>query len=117
MVASFSIYDLANAQGLRGKGETRMERIVYKFPLDSSINLKPLRVALGLNRPEFAAELGVSFYTVQRWESGGKLVNKSALKLLEQFLRRRGVTSDKFTVSGDFENRHNPPAVPIDINY
>ena len=94
-----------------------MERILYKFPLDSSINVKPLRVALGLNRTEFAAELGVSSYTLERWEGGGKLVNKSALKLLEHLLRRRGVTSDKFSVSADFENRHNPPAVPIDINY
>jgi putative transcriptional regulator len=94
-----------------------MESIIYRFPLNSNINLKPLRAALGLNRTEFAAELGVSFYTVQRWENGGSLVNKSALKLLEQLLRRRGVTSDKFTVSADVENRHNPPAVPIDINY
>jgi len=94
-----------------------MERILYKFPLDSSINIKPLRVALGLNRTEFAAELGVSVYTVQRWESGGRLLNSSALKLLEHLLRRRGVTSDMFSVSANVEDRNNPPGVRIDINY
>src|SRR5256885_11570273 len=111
MGLSFSSYELAHAQqSLRKfcaeRKRTRLERILYKFPLDSSINIKPLRVALGLNRTEFAAELGVSSYTVERWEGGGKLVNKSALKLLEHLLRRRGVTSDKFSVSADFENRH-----------
>lgn len=45
-----------------------------------------LRQHLNLSQEKFAARLGVSFKTVNRWERGHSLPSAMALKLIEELL-------------------------------
>jgi len=83
-----------------------MESLVYTLPLKANIRLRPLRKALGMTREELAVELCVSADSIGRWERGTSSVNKSARKLLENLLRRRGISGDKFLVDA-LPNRPN----------
>jgi putative transcriptional regulator len=52
--------------------------------------LKELRARLGLSQEHLAAELGVSFPTVSRWERGKSKPNASAFTILNQYMNRVG---------------------------
>jgi putative transcriptional regulator len=47
--------------------------------------LRNLRATLGLSQEQLARELGVSYVTVNRWESGRARISPAAAKRLEAF--------------------------------
>lgn len=54
---------------------------------DRSTLIKELRARLGLTQEKFAARLGVSFPTINRWENGRSIPSPLALQRIEQILR------------------------------
>ncbi|MEP0917205.1 helix-turn-helix domain-containing protein [Leptolyngbya sp. DQ-M1] len=52
--------------------------------------IRQLRQHLNLSQEKFAAKLGVSFKTVNRWERGHSLPSPMALKLIEAQLKTLG---------------------------
>ena len=55
--------------------------------LDLSILIRSLRERLGLTQEKFAAKLGVTFASVNRWENGKAKPSPLALKQVEDLLR------------------------------
>ena len=49
--------------------------------------VRQLRERLGLTQEKFAARLGVSFPTINRWENGRSIPSPLALQRIEQILR------------------------------
>lgn len=49
-----------------------------------------LRQQLNLSQKQFAAKVGVSFKTVNRWENGHTEPSRIALKLIEEMLLKMG---------------------------
>jgi putative transcriptional regulator len=54
---------------------------------DKSKLVKQLRERLGLTQEKFAARLGVSFPTINRWENARSIPSPLALQRIEQILR------------------------------
>jgi putative transcriptional regulator len=54
---------------------------------DISQLLPDLRVRTGLTQEKFAAKLGVTFPTINRWENGRAKTSPLALKQIESLLR------------------------------
>ncbi len=52
--------------------------------------VRHLRQHLNLSQEKFAAKLGVSFKTVNRWERGHSVPSPMALKLIEDLLESLG---------------------------
>jgi putative transcriptional regulator len=52
--------------------------------------VRELRFRLGLTREQFAAELGVTFASINRWENRKVQPSPMALKLLRQRLEQMG---------------------------
>jgi DNA-binding transcriptional regulator YiaG len=52
--------------------------------------IRHLRQHLNLSQEKFAAKLGVSFKTVNRWEKGHTVPSPMALKLIEELLKSIG---------------------------
>ncbi|MCC5629491.1 helix-turn-helix domain-containing protein [Nostoc sphaeroides CHAB 2801] len=52
--------------------------------------IRELRQQLDLSQEKFAAKLGVSLRTVNRWENGSTVPSQMALKLIEEMLRKMG---------------------------
>lgn len=52
--------------------------------------IRELRLGLGLTQEEFAAELGVTCSSVNRWENQRGKPSKLALKLIEGMLQTMG---------------------------
>ncbi|MCT7992450.1 helix-turn-helix domain-containing protein [Laspinema olomoucense] len=52
--------------------------------------IRTLRKRLNLSQEKFAARLGVSFQTVNRWEKGRAVPSPMAIKLIELQLRQMG---------------------------
>ena len=50
----------------------------------TDIDVRALRDALGMTQEEFAREVGVSFTTVSRWETGRGTPSRLARRQLEQ---------------------------------
>ncbi|MFA6132841.1 MAG: helix-turn-helix transcriptional regulator [Phycisphaerae bacterium] len=48
--------------------------------------IRELRKAMGLTQEQFAAKVGVTFSTVNRWESGKSLPSPLALRRIEELL-------------------------------
>lgn len=46
--------------------------------------IKKLRIALGLTQEQFAAKVGVTFSTVNRWENGKGKPSPLAMKQIEE---------------------------------
>ena len=76
-----SAYALKNALAYKGKAqqgavisslfnEGLKKNEVKKYSKDISKMIKDLRIALGLTQEQFAAKVGVTFSTVNRWENG-----------------------------------------------
>jgi transcriptional regulator with XRE-family HTH domain len=59
-------------------------------PLKISDLIRELRQQLALSQEKFAAELGVSLRTVNRWENGSTVPSQMALKLIEEMLQKMG---------------------------
>ena len=49
--------------------------------------VRQLRERLGLTQEKFAARLGVSFPTINRWENGRSIPSPLALQRIEQILQ------------------------------
>jgi putative transcriptional regulator len=68
--------------------------IIVAMPLTQSLPIsdliRHLRQHLKLSQEKFAAKLGVSFKTVNRWEKGHSLPSPMALKLIEDLLQSIG---------------------------
>ncbi|MCL6749593.1 helix-turn-helix domain-containing protein [Nostoc sp. CCCryo 231-06] len=52
--------------------------------------IRELRQQLDLSQEKFAAKLGVSLRTVNRWENGSTVPSQMALKLIEEMLQKMG---------------------------
>ncbi|MBD6616519.1 helix-turn-helix transcriptional regulator [Komarekiella sp. 'clone 1'] len=61
-----------------------------KKPLKTSDLIRELRQQLDLSQEKFAAKLGVSLRTVNRWENGYAMPSQMALKLIEEMLQKMG---------------------------
>ena len=57
---------------------------------DTSSLIHALRQQLGLTQEKFAAKLGVTCLTVNRWENGRAKPSPMALRLIESMLREMG---------------------------
>ncbi|MEH2381525.1 MAG: helix-turn-helix transcriptional regulator [Nostoc sp.] len=64
-------------------------------PLKTSDLIRELRQQLDLSQEKFAAKLGVSVRTVNRWENGSTLPSQMALKLIEEMLHKMGKAGKK----------------------
>lgn len=52
--------------------------------------IRTLRKRMNLSQEKFAAYLGVSFQTINRWEKGRATPSQMAIKLIELQLRQMG---------------------------
>jgi putative transcriptional regulator len=52
--------------------------------------VRELRFRLGLTQEQFAAELGVTFVSVNRWENSKTQPSPMALKLMRQIIEEMG---------------------------
>ncbi|MBW4426711.1 MAG: helix-turn-helix domain-containing protein [Nostoc desertorum CM1-VF14] len=52
--------------------------------------IRELRQHLALSQEKFAAKLGVSMRTVNRWENGSTVPSQMALKLIQEMLQKMG---------------------------
>jgi transcriptional regulator with XRE-family HTH domain len=52
--------------------------------------VRELRGRLGLTQEKFAAKVGVTFPTINRWENGRAKPSPLALQRLEDFIRKMG---------------------------
>ncbi|MEH2254800.1 helix-turn-helix domain-containing protein [Nostoc sp.] len=59
-------------------------------PLKISDLIRQLRQQLHLSQKKFAAKLGVSLRTINRWENGSTVPSQMALKLIEEMLEKMG---------------------------
>ncbi|MDZ8035024.1 MULTISPECIES: helix-turn-helix transcriptional regulator [unclassified Nostoc] len=59
-------------------------------PLKISDFIRQLRQQLDLSQEKFAAKLGVSLRTINRWENGATVPSQMALKLIEEMLEKMG---------------------------
>ncbi|MEH2081116.1 MAG: helix-turn-helix transcriptional regulator [Nostoc sp.] len=59
-------------------------------PLKISDLIRQLRQQLNLSQEKFAAKLGVSLRTINRWENGSTVPSQMALKLIEEMLEKMG---------------------------
>ncbi|MEH1842891.1 MAG: helix-turn-helix domain-containing protein [Nostoc sp.] len=57
--------------------------------------IRELRQQLDLSQQKFAAKLGVSLRTVNRWENGFTEPSQMALKLIEEMLQKIGEPGKK----------------------
>jgi putative transcriptional regulator len=71
---------------------------MYSFPIDDSVEqtqapevlVREMRKRLKLTQEEFAARLGVTFISINRWENAKTHPSKMAMKLLKGMLVEMG---------------------------
>ena len=61
---------------------------------DNAGNVRALRRRLGMSQEKFAAEIGVSFSTVNRWENAHRQPSPLSWRAVQEFARRRGLRED-----------------------
>lgn len=54
--------------------------------IDLVDRVKEMRLSMGLTQEEFAAKLGVTFCTVNRWENRKSKPSRMAVKILKQMM-------------------------------
>ena len=59
-----------------------------------SEKIKQIRRRAFLNQEDFAKTLGVSFITVNRWETGKSMPNLKAMKSIDAYCKRNGIDFD-----------------------
>lgn len=62
--------------------------------MNFSENIKQIRMQLFLSQEALAKELGISFATVNRWESGKTKPTYKTMKLLDDYCKKNGVPFD-----------------------
>ena len=65
--------------------------------------IRELRQRTGLTQEKFAAKLGVTFPTINRWENGRAKPSPLAMKQVEDLLRSMGDKGADLLESGFFE--------------
>lgn len=68
---------------------TTKKPLVIKQPEVGKL-IRELRLLTGLTQEQFAAKLGVTYPTINRWENGRSKPSPMAMKLIEQKLRDLG---------------------------
>lgn len=63
--------------------------------MDFSQRIKEIRQESFMSQEDFAKELGVSFSTVNRWETGKTLPNYKTMKKISDFCKDRGIPCPK----------------------
>ena len=63
-----------------------------------SHDIKKVRTGMLLSQQDFAAELGVAFSTVNRWENGKAMPTFKAMKAIDTFCKKNNVDYDIKTV-------------------
>ena len=58
------------------------------------VEIKKVRQNAFLSQQDFAKELGVSFSTVNRWETGKTRPTYKAMKAIDDFCKKNGVAFD-----------------------
>ena len=61
--------------------------------MDIAAEIKRVRQRSMLSQEEMARELGVSFATVNRWETGRAKPTYRTLRLIDDFCQKRGIES------------------------
>ena len=61
---------------------------------DVSVTVRDLRARLGLTREQFAAKVGVTWSTVNRWENGRGRPSPLALQHIEELLQDERKAAD-----------------------
>ena len=69
--------------------------------MEFAYKLKYIREQINISQEHHAKELGVSFATVNRWESGKFMPNYKALKALEDFYKKNAMGRNKMTEIGE----------------
>ena len=62
--------------------------------MNFSEKIKQIRQQRFLSQEAFAKELGVSFVTVNRWESGKTKPTYKTMKLLDDYCKKSGIAFD-----------------------
>ncbi len=60
--------------------------------MDYQSKIKRIRQFLNLTQESLAHELGVSFATINRWETGKSLPSKLACRVIDEYYRKHHVT-------------------------
>ncbi|MBP3237791.1 MAG: helix-turn-helix transcriptional regulator [Lachnospiraceae bacterium] len=58
-------------------------------------DIKKLRQECLLSQESFAKEIGVSFSTVNRWETGKCIPSYNAMKRIDEFFKNKNIACDK----------------------
>ena len=59
-----------------------------------SNEIKEIRKQCLMSQSDFAKELGVSFATVNRWETGKAKPNLKTMKLIDEYCKKNGIDFD-----------------------
>ncbi len=62
--------------------------------MEISTEIKRIRQSTMLSQEEFARELGVSFATVNRWETGRAKPTYRTLRLIDEYCKNHNITFD-----------------------
>lgn len=62
--------------------------------MEISTEIKRIRQSTMLSQEEFARELGVSFATVNRWETGRAKPTYRTLRLIDEYCKIHNITFD-----------------------
>ena len=68
------------------------------FPED----IKKIRLSAILTQEDFAKEIGVSFATVNRWETGKSKPTIKAMKLIDEYSKKNNIDFDIVEKISDF---------------
>ncbi len=67
---------------------------------DNGGSVRALRRRLGMSQETFAAEIGVSFSTVSRWENAHNKLSALSWRAIQELARRHGLGEDALRGSG-----------------
>lgn len=62
--------------------------------MEISTEIKRIRQSTMLSQEEFARELGVSFATVNRWETGHSQPSYRTLRLIDEYCKNHNISFD-----------------------
>jgi len=64
------------------------------YHMEFAKKIKEIRLNKFLNQEEFANKLGVSFATVNRWETGKTIPNIKAMKKIDEYCKNENIDCD-----------------------
>lgn len=67
--------------------------------------IRELRLEIGLTQEQFAAKLGVTYSSINRWENGRSKPSPLALQKIKGMLQKIGDRSQDFLVKYSLEQR------------